>query len=156
MAKSSKGKKAKASKAAKTKGRRTAARAVNRAPAKAAKKPAKKPARKPAPRAKAAPPAPPPPPPSVWAWHEVMTREYRQLIDDANAGQAFAQIAYAAIDLGKLLLAVDVFGVFGAVALCGGLGNGTRHRGPLDAPELVELALEPRGPFRRDVFGTRA
>ena len=58
----------------------------------------------------------------------------RLLLDDFDAGEPFAQEADSPIHLGELLLAVDIFRVLGAVALCGGLGHGLGNRGALHAP----------------------
>ena len=85
-------------------------------------------------------------------------RVARLLVDDLDAGEPLAQEADSPIDLGELLLAVDIFRVLGAVALRGRLGHGLRNRGALHSPELVELAPQHGRAFGRDVlraFGTR-
>ena len=62
--------------------------------------------------------------------------------------QALAQVAHATVDLAELLLAIGVLGVLGAIAFGGGGGQRLDHLRAPDAPELVELGLEPVVAYR--------
>ena len=73
---------------------------------------------------------------------EHSARVARQVIDDANTLEALAQIAHTPVDLRKLLLAVDVFGILGPIALRRRFGDGPRHGRPLDAPQVTRAVSE--------------
>src|SRR5690606_37614181 len=74
----------------------------------------------------------------------------RRPVDDGHAVEALAQVVHAAVDLGELLLAVDVLGVLRAVALRGRLRDGPRDFRAPALPELVELRAEPFRAFPGD------
>src|SRR5690606_35850867 len=73
--------------------------------------------------------------------------------DHAHLFEPLAEVTHAAVDLAKLLLAIGVFGVLGAVAL----GCRRRERAhdfrSARAPQFVQLRLEPGMTLRRDEGG---
>src|SRR5205814_4937383 len=79
----------------------------------------------------------------------------RALVHDAQRLEALAEVAHAPVDLAELLLAVDVLGVLGAVALGGRGAQGLHDFRPAMLPKVVELGLEPRMPFPGDQRGAR-
>ncbi len=50
-----------------------------------------------------------------------------QGIDDGHAFEALAQKPHPPVDFVQALLAIGVFGILGAIALSGGLGDGRGH-----------------------------
>src|SRR5450631_976044 len=75
-------------------------------------------------------------------------------IDDEHPLETFAEEPDAPVDFVQTLLAVGVFGIFGAVALGGGFRYGDGDARPLLEPQPVKFVAQPLGPFRGDVLGT--
>ena len=69
--------------------------------------------------------------------HPVRIR--RPLADHFQVLQALAQEAHAPVDLAQHLLAVDVFGVFRAIAEGGGFADRLGHLGTAHVPEFMQL-----------------
>src|SRR5262249_52307005 len=63
-------------------------------------------------------------------------------VDDDHAVETLAQEPHARVDLAQLFLAVDVFGVLGAVALRGSFRNGARDLRTEHPPQVVELVAK--------------
>src|SRR5690606_32757396 len=74
-------------------------------------------------------------------------------VDDAQCLEPLAEVAHAAVDLAKLLLAVGVFGILRAVAFGGRGGQRLDHLRPAHAPQFIQLGLEPRMALRGDQRG---
>src|SRR5690606_14766845 len=72
-------------------------------------------------------------------------RHHDQLVE------APGELLDAAVDLAQPLLAVDVLGVLGAVAVGGGLRDLARDARSLLAPQPLELGAQPLVAFGRDV-----
>src|SRR3979490_3170631 len=77
------------------------------------------------------------------------------LVADHHALEPPAQEAYPAVDFPQAALAVDVFGVLGAIPLGGGGGYGLADPGALVPPETLELQAQAARALRRDVLRTR-
>src|SRR6185437_14216969 len=65
-------------------------------------------------------------------------------------GNPLAEVTYAAIDLGELLLPIDVFGVLRAVAFGRRRGDRLDHLRAHGVPQMVQLGLESLETFAGD------
>jgi len=74
----------------------------------------------------------------------------RRGADRAQFVDPLAQIANPAIHLAQLLLAIDIFGVFRAIALGGRRRQCGDHLAPLD-PQMLQLGLEQLQSGRGDI-----
>jgi hypothetical protein len=72
-------------------------------------------------------------------------------IDDLRQIEAPGQEADAPVDLAQPPLAIDVVGVFRAVAVAGRPLHDADHLRPLDAQQMIELVVDARVPAGRDV-----
>ena len=63
----------------------------------------------------------------------------RRRVDHDHAFETLSQEADTPVDLAQLALAVDVFGVLGAVALRCGLLHGLRHLRAQHAPKVIQF-----------------
>lgn len=70
----------------------------------------------------------------------VAAREFG--IDDLHFGEILVQKAHASVDFAQAPLAINVFGVFTAVALGRGFGDFVDHLGALDRLEVIEFVFQ--------------
>ncbi|HEY4971320.1 MAG TPA: hypothetical protein VII35_15580, partial [Steroidobacteraceae bacterium] len=75
-----------------------------------------------------------------------------QRVDYGHAFEALAQKPHPPVDFVQAPLAIGVFGILGAIALSGGLGDGRGHARAFVVPQLVELIAQPLGALRGDVL----
>jgi hypothetical protein len=81
-----------------------------------------------------------------------VTAELFRTHDDRTI-ETLGEQLHAPIDLAQALLAVDILGILGAIALGGSLGHLAHHLGALDAHQPLQLAGELFVTSRGEVVG---
>ena len=68
------------------------------------------------------------------------TREFG--VDDGHLGEVVVEEAHAAVDLAEAAFAINIFGIFAAIALCGGFGDFVDDFGAFDGLEVFKFFFE--------------